>query len=166
MKKAAKRHRKENVQSKNWYPSHKFFCPLCPVTQSFLLGFSWSSDSITASNKKCTSKKEPTSVSEITIQYLHKNIKIPLLCQCGLFINAEVSKNSIGLKMWFSTSVDITWYAEAVIYAKNLFPSHSIVSQWSFSMTQGKWQSKIATMLNEVKNAILQVTYFFEWSYV
>ena len=34
---------------------------------------------------------------------------------------AEVSKNSIVLKMWFSTSVDITWYTEAVIYAKNLF---------------------------------------------
>ena len=38
------------------------------MTQSlFLLGFSWSSDNITASNKKSTSKKEPTSASEITI---------------------------------------------------------------------------------------------------
>ena len=57
----------ESVQSKKWYPSHKFFYALCPGTQSFLLGFSWSSDSITASNKKGISKKEPTSVSEITI---------------------------------------------------------------------------------------------------
>ena len=120
MKKATKR--KESVQSKKWYPQHKFFDVLFSVTRSFLLGFSWSSDSITASNKNCTFKKEPTSVSEITIQNLRKNIKIPLLCQCGLFINAEVSKNSIGLKMWFSTSVDITWYAEAAIYAKKSFP--------------------------------------------
>ena len=37
------------------------------VTQSFLLHFSWSFDNTTASNKKSTSKKEPTSVSEITI---------------------------------------------------------------------------------------------------
>ena len=124
----AKRHRKESVQSKKWYPSHKFFYVLFSVTQSFLLGFSWSFDSVTANNKKCTSKKDPTSVSEITIQYLHKNIKIPLLCQCWLFINAEVFKKSIGLKMWFSTSVDITWYAEAAIYVKNIFLPHSIVS--------------------------------------
>ena len=70
-----------------WYPSHKLLYVLLPVTQSSLLGFSWSSDSITASNKKSTSKEEPTSASEITILYLHKNIKIPLLFQCGLFIN-------------------------------------------------------------------------------
>ena len=65
-KKATKRHR-GRVQSRKWYPSHKFFYILFSVTQSFLLGFSWSSDSITAINKKSTSKKEPTSVSEITI---------------------------------------------------------------------------------------------------
>ena len=47
---------------------------------------------------KNTSKKEPTSVSETTIQNLHKNIKILLLCQSGLFINARVSKNSIVFK--------------------------------------------------------------------
>ena len=33
----------------------------------FLPGFSWSSDNITPSNKKSTSKKEPASVSEINI---------------------------------------------------------------------------------------------------
>ena len=116
---AIKRDRKESVQSKKGYPSRKFY--ICfSITQSFFFGFSWSSDSITASNKKGTSQKEPTSVSEITIHYLHKNIKISLLCQ--------MSKNAIGLKMWFSTSVDITWYTEAAIYAKNLYPSHSIVS--------------------------------------
>ena len=50
------------------------------VTESLLLlGFSWSTDNITASSKKNTSKKEPPSISEITI-YLHKNIVIPLLC--------------------------------------------------------------------------------------
>ena len=59
--------RKEGVKSKRWCLSHKFFYVFFSVTQSlFLLGFSWSSD-ITASNKKSTSKKKPTSVSEITI---------------------------------------------------------------------------------------------------
>ena len=102
-KKATKKHRKGSVQSKKWYPSHKFLHVLFPIIQSFLLGFSWSSDSITASNQKCTAKKEFSTVSEITIQYLHKDIKILLLCQCWLIINAEVSKNSIDLNMCFST---------------------------------------------------------------
>ena len=62
-----KKHRKESVQSKKWYHSHKFFCVLFSVKQSFRLGFSWSYDNITANNKKRTSKKEPTSVSKIII---------------------------------------------------------------------------------------------------
>ena len=32
------------------------------------------------------------------------------------------------LNIWFSTSFDITWFDEAVIYAENLLFSHSIVS--------------------------------------
>ena len=80
-------HRKEGVQSKKWCPLHKFFYVLFSVTQSlFLLGFSSSPGNITASNKKNASKKVPTIVSEITIKYLHKNIIIPPLCQCGLFM--------------------------------------------------------------------------------
>ena len=39
-----------------------------------------------------TIKKLPTALS------LHKNVIISLLCQCGLFINTCVSKNSIVLK--------------------------------------------------------------------
>ena len=67
------------------------------------------------------------------------------------------------LKMWFSTSVDITWYAEAAIYGKNLFLSHSIVSWLSFvsdtgEVVQQNWQSVIN--LNGVKNTIMQATYF------
>ena len=57
MKKSDKKwHKKEGVQSKKWYPSPKFFCVLFSVTQSFVFSqFSWSSDNITASNKKNTS---------------------------------------------------------------------------------------------------------------
>ena len=80
MKKATKKHKKEGVKSKKWYPSHKFFYVLFFVTQSFLLGFSWSSDNITAGNKKSTLMKEHICVSETTMWYLHKNIVIPLLC--------------------------------------------------------------------------------------
>ena len=85
----------EGVQSKKWCHSNKFFYVLFSVTQSFLFCFSWSSDNITVSKKKSTSKKEPTSISEITISYLHQNIIIPLLCQCGLFIHTFVSTNSV-----------------------------------------------------------------------
>ena len=85
--KSSKWKRKEGVQSKQWCPSHKFLYVLFSVTQSlFLHGISSSSNNITVSNKKSTSKKDPTGASEIITQYLHKNIKIPLLCKCGLFI--------------------------------------------------------------------------------
>ena len=61
-------HKKQRVQSKKSCPAQKFFYVLFSVTQSlFLLSFSWSPDNITASNKKSTSKKSPTSLSEITI---------------------------------------------------------------------------------------------------
>ena len=90
-----------------------------------------SSDSIIASNKKCTSKKEPTSVSEIAIQNLLKTIKIPLLCKCELFINAEVSKNSIGLKIWFSTSVDIRdMLKEPFIFSLSFYSFLVKLSDW------------------------------------
>ena len=45
-----KSHRKDGVQSENWFTSHKFFYVLFSVTKSFLLGFSWSSDIVPASN--------------------------------------------------------------------------------------------------------------------
>ena len=61
------------MQSKQWCHSHKLFYVLFSVTQFFLLGFSWTSDNITVDNKKRTSKKEPTSVSEITIQRILTN---------------------------------------------------------------------------------------------
>ena len=106
-----KRDRKWGVQSKKWCPSHKFFYVLFSVTQSlFLLDFSSSPGNITAaSNKKSTSKKVPTSISEITMKYLYENVIIPLLCQCGLLIQNMCPKIQMRLKMWLSTSFDITW---------------------------------------------------------
>ena len=86
-------HRKEGVQSKKWRPSHKFCYALFSATQSFLLGFSGSSDNIIASNKKSSSKKDPITLSEPTISYLDKNTIILLLCQCGLPIHTCVSEN-------------------------------------------------------------------------
>ena len=52
---------------------------------------------------------------------MHKNVIIPLLCQSWLFINTKCLKIQLCLKMRLSTFVDITWYAEVAIYAKNLF---------------------------------------------
>ena len=64
-----------------------------------------------------------------------------------LFIHVRL-KIQLRLKILFSTSFDITWYAETAMHAKNLLLSHSIVSKWS------------VTKLNDVKNAIMQETYF------
>ena len=69
-------------------PSQKFVSALFSVTESFLPGFSWSPDNITASNKKTASKS--LSLCEITIIYLHKLFIIPLLCQYPLFIHTSV----------------------------------------------------------------------------
>ena len=52
-------------KQKKWCSSSKFFYVLCFVAQSPLLGFSRSSDSITASNKK--SHPRAISISEVTI---------------------------------------------------------------------------------------------------
>ena len=99
------------------------------VTQSFLLGFSWSSDDITVSKKKSPFKKEPTSISEITISYLHQNIIIPLLCQCGLFIHTCVSTNSVMSKdvIFYLFWYDLMRWSSHVC-KKNLLFSHSLES--------------------------------------
>ena len=60
----------------------------------------------------------------------------------------KYQKIQLCLKMWFSTSIDITWYAEAVICAKNLFHSCSIVFYWNLvnepgtKCDKGEWGEK------------------------
>ena len=96
-----------------------FFCK----TQSlFLLGFSSSPGNITANNKKSTSKKVPTSLSEITIKNVYRNIIIPPLCQCGLFIQNMCLKIQLSLKMWFLSPFINVW---------SFFFSDAEVSYWS-----------------------------------
>ena len=103
-------HRKEGVQSKKWCPSHKFFYVLFPVTQSlFLLGFSWSPDNITARNKKSTSKKEPTSVSEISYNVGKKYYNSTSNLSMWVVYQHECLKIQLCIMMWFFTSFDITW---------------------------------------------------------
>ena len=71
-------------------------------------------------------------------------------------------KIQLCLKIWFSNYFFITWYAEAAIYAKN--PFHSFCSfsvkfsEWPREVIEWNWQS--VTKLNEVKNTIMQVTYY------
>ena len=71
----------KKVMSLTHIPLCTFFCN----SSLFNLGFSSSPGNITASIKKSSSKKVSTSIFEITIKYLYKNI-IPPLCQCELFI--------------------------------------------------------------------------------
>ena len=151
--------RNEGVQSKKWCPSHKFFYVLFSVTQSlFLLGFSWSLDSITASNKKNTSKKEPTSVSEVTTIFAPKKFNSTNLSMWVVYATS-VSKNSVMYQDVIFTSFDTTWYAEAAIYAKHLLFSLSIVSFWSLVNNTGEvleWNWKSVMKVNGVKNAVME----------
>ena len=123
------------MESKKWYPSHKFFCILFPVTQLFFLSFSRSSDSITVSNKNKTSKKEPTSEFEITIKYFRKNSKIPLLCQCRLFINTEVSKYSI---MFRDITFFLRWY-NVIHWSSHIYKKSYSLSFYSFLAKFTEW---------------------------
>ena len=134
-KKAAKNDIERRACSQKIDIPHKFFYGLFSLTQSFLLSFSWSSDNITASNKKSTCKKEPISVSEIAISYLNKNIIIPQLCQCGLFVQTCVPENSlVSLKMWFSAYFDITNVLKQPYMQKSFFQW-----TWTKTQTQKKW---------------------------
>ena len=100
MKKAIKSDRKKDVRRKKLCPTYKFLYVLFSVTKSwFLLGFSSSSGNITAIIKKSTSEKVPTSISEITIKHLHKNIIIPQLWQSGLLMPNVCLKIQLRLKM-------------------------------------------------------------------
>ena len=129
-------HRKVDVQPKRVAPHRNSYKYFFSVTQSFFLGFPGSSDNITTKNhpnqRRTSYIQEPISISELTKWYLHQNIIILLLCQYGLFMDTYVSK------MRFSTSSDIMWYAEAVIYAKNLVFPHSMIS-YLWWITQGRW---------------------------
>ena len=50
-----------------------------------------------------------------------------------------VSKIAIVSRMRFSTSFDLTWYAEVAIYTKNLLFFHSIISYF-YWITQRRWK--------------------------
>ena len=128
--------RKKGVQSKQWCPSDKFFYLLFSVTESlFLLGFSQSSDNITASNKKSTSNKEPLIVSKITIKYLQKIIIIPLRCQCELFIHTCVSKNSTVSK----DSIFYLLWHNVIRWSNHICKKSSFFSFYSFLVKFSNW---------------------------
>ena len=111
--------------------SHKFFHTLFFGTQLlFFLGFLWSSY-ITARNKDSTSKKESTSVSEMTILIFAQNIIIPLLCQCGLFIYTCVSENSVVFK---NVIFCILWL-NVMCWSRNICEKSSFASFYSFLVT-------------------------------
>ena len=50
-------------------------------------------------------------------------------------------KIQLCLKMWFSTSVDIPWYAKVAIYAKHLSPSY-----YSFLVKFTQWHRGSGTV--------------------
>ena len=119
----------------------------------------WFSHEVLMVLQQATKRAHPKKSLPVYLKQLH-NI---YFVKVGCLWRYRCLKFQSHLKMWFSTSIDIMWYPEAAIYAKNLFGSHSIVSWWSFVNDTGEvveqnWQS--VTKLNGVKNAITQVTYF------
>ena len=116
----------DEESNKKWCCSQKFFF-FFSVTQSFLLSFLWRSDNITASSEKNISKKEPTSVSDITL-YLHKNIIIPMPFQCGLFIRTCVSINLILSK---DVIFNLLWY-NVIRWNSHICKKYSFLSFYSF----------------------------------
>ena len=120
-------HRMKGVQSKKWYSLHKLLHVLFSVIQSFPLGFSWSSGNITANNKKSTSKKESTCVSEITKKYLHKNIiESTTLLMWGVYKYISLSKNVFKDVIFYLRWYNVTCCGSYT--CKKYFSSHSIVS--------------------------------------
>ena len=117
----------DEESNKKWCCSQKFFYAIFSVTQSFLLSFLWRSDIITASSEKNISKKEPTSVSDITL-YLHKNIIIPMLFQCGLFIRICVSINLILSK---DVIFNLLWY-NVIRWNSHICKKYFFLSFYSF----------------------------------
>ena len=74
---------------------------------------------------------------------MHKNIIIPLLCQCEWFLLTCVSKNSI-------VSKDMIFYLlwhNVLLWNSHIYKKSSFLSFYSFLFlvnNTGKWQSKIA----------------------
>ena len=99
-------HRKEGVESKKWFLSHKFFYVPFSVTQSlFLLAFSWVPDNFRASNKKSTSKKKPTSVFEIIFAQRYYNsatFSIWVVYTTCVSKNSIVSQKVIFYNLWYT----------------------------------------------------------------
>ena len=109
------------MQPKKWCLSHKFFYILFSVTQLFLLGFSWSFDNISASNRKT----QPSVYQFIWDNYIifgQNCYNSTTLCQYGLFIhiyvfkNASLSKATIFYLLWYNV---IRWGSH--MYKKSLF---------------------------------------------
>ena len=92
---------------------------------------------------------------------MYRNIIIPLPCQCELFIQHVRLKIQLCLKIWFFTSFDIRWYAEAFIYPKNhLFSFYSFLvkfSEWHRGSVRVKLTKYDKAEWGE--NVIMQVTY-------
>ena len=77
-------------------------------------------------------------------------------------------KIQLCLKIWFSTFFDITRYAEAAIYTKIFFFSHSIISYWSLVKHMGSDGVKL-TKCEKVelgKKWHYASDVLFEWLYV
>ena len=139
-------HRMKDVQPKKWCLSHNFF-----IISTFFYDSifpSWFFMKLWQYYRE--QQKEP--IQERAYQCiwnnhldLHKNIIIPLLYQCGLFIHTCVSENSILYK-------DVIIYLSFFSFYSYLFLVNNIGE-----VIEQKEQN--LTKVNEVKNAIkMQVT--------
>ena len=120
--KSDKKWHKEGVQPKKWCPWQKFFYVLFSVTQSFFLD---SHESLIIL-QWATSK---TLLVNMGCLYIHMSLKMRLRL-----------KNTFFDIFWY------IWYAEAAIYTKKLFFSHSII--WYFQwITQERSRNGVVQMI-------------------
>ena len=99
---------------------------------------------------------------------MHKNIVIPLLCQYELFMHTCVSKNAI-------VSKDVIFYLlryNVIHWSSHIYKKYSFLSFHSLlflvnntgKVTELNWQCE--TLVNGMKNVIMQVTYFLHSSMI
>ena len=93
-KKVTKNDTERRVSSQKRDPSNKFFFVLFSVTKYFLLSFSWSSNNITVSNKKNTSKGLSMCIWDTSMIFAQKCYNSTTL-QKWLFIHIYASQNAI-----------------------------------------------------------------------
>ena len=112
------------------------------VTQFFLLGFLWSSDNVTAINKKTHPRAYQCIWDNYIANFCTKNIIISLLFQYGLLIHTYVSKIANASK---DTIFYLHWH-NVIRWSNHIYKKSSFLSFHSLLFlvnNAGRWWVKL-----------------------